>query len=101
MFCRFSSSLNQTHESQKKIPLSIVGLCENVDFMETAPQADSLLKDVEKFLKQENLSATRFGVLAAGDTKFVGTLRKGRKVRSSTEQRVREWMSAQTESAGA
>lgn len=52
----------------------------------------TLLQDVEKFLKAHNLSATRFGVLAAGDTKFVATLRKGRKLRAATEARVREWM---------
>jgi len=52
----------------------------------------TFLEDVEAFLKAHGLSATRFGVLAAGDTKFVGTLRKGRKVRSTTEHRVREWM---------
>jgi hypothetical protein len=76
--------------------LSIVGLCENVDFMDTAV-TPNLLEEVEKFLKRENLSATRFGVLAAGDTKFVKTLREGRRLRSSTEKRVRDWM----EQAGA
>ncbi|MBO4228043.1 hypothetical protein [Bradyrhizobium neotropicale] len=55
----------------------------------------TLLQEVENFLQAHNLSATRFGVLAAGDTKFVGTLRKGRKLRSLTEQRIREWMRAQ------
>jgi hypothetical protein len=67
--------------------------------MDTAATQSTLLEDVEKFLKRENLSATRFGVLAAGDTKFVGTLRKGRKLRASTETRVREWMLAQTQDA--
>lgn len=52
------------------------------------------LEEVESFLKEHGLSATRFGVLAAGDTKFVGTLRKGRKLRLSTLERVREWMRA-------
>lgn len=52
----------------------------------------TFLEDVEKFLREHSLSATRFGVLAAGDTKFVSTLRKGRKLRLSTEQRVRDWM---------
>lgn len=69
--------------------------------MEVGLKQDSLLDCVEKFLKRENLSATRFGVLAAGDTKFVGTLRKGRKVRATTEARVRDWMTSQTEMAGA
>lgn len=51
-----------------------------------------MLQDVEKFLRANNLSATRFGVLVAGDTKFVATLRNGRKLRAATEARVREWM---------
>ncbi|TWA89550.1 hypothetical protein [Bradyrhizobium stylosanthis] len=55
----------------------------------------TLLDDVEAFLKANGLSATRFGVLAAGDTKFVNTLRKGRKVRLATEERVRAWMESQ------
>lgn len=54
-----------------------------------------LLQDVETFLARENLSATRFGVLVAGDTKLVSTLRKGRKIRPSTETRIREWMTSQ------
>jgi hypothetical protein len=54
-----------------------------------------LIDAIETFLKASGLSATRFGVLAAGDTKFVKTLRDGRKVRSATEQRVRDWMSNQ------
>jgi predicted transcriptional regulator len=55
------------------------------------------LEEVESFLREHGLSATRFGVLAAGDTKFVGTLRKGRKLRLSTLERVRQWMKANGE----
>lgn len=68
--------------------------------METTPP-NNLLEDVEKFLVSENLSATRFGVLTVGDTKFVKTLRAGRKVRGVTQERVRKWMAAQTTRAGA
>ncbi len=53
---------------------------------------DNLLADVERFLKRTGLSATRFGVLAMGDTKFVRTLRAGRQPRESTEDAVRDWM---------
>jgi hypothetical protein len=57
----------------------------------------SLIEDIERFLERNNLSATRFGVLAAGDTKFVKTLREGRTPRASTVERVREWMQQQAE----
>lgn len=57
--------------------------------------ADNFRSDVETFLAKHQLSATRFGVLAAGDTKFVGSLRKGRKVRAATETKIRAWMQAQ------
>lgn len=52
----------------------------------------SLLDEIEEFLAEHELSATRFGVLVAGDTKFVKTLRAGRRVRASTEAVVRTWM---------
>lgn len=56
-----------------------------------------LIDEIETFLAEHNLSATRFGVLAAGDTKFVKTLRGSetkppRKPREATAKRVREWM---------
>ena len=57
-------------------------------------QSLTLIDEIEKFLRRNNLSATRFGVLAAGDTKLVKTLRKGRKPREATAQRVRAWMKA-------
>lgn len=52
----------------------------------------TLIDEIETFLRATGLSATRFGVLAAGDTKFVKTLRKGRKPRADTVKRVRDWM---------
>lgn len=57
-------------------------------------QSTDLLADIEKFLERNNLSATRFGVLVVGDTKFVKTLRAGRTPRASTGERVRSWMEA-------
>lgn len=53
---------------------------------------DIFLTEVERFLQTTGLSATRFGVLAAGDTKFVKTLRAGRRPRGSTIDAIREWM---------
>lgn len=62
-------------------------------------QTPSLIEQIEKFLEATGLSATRFGVLAAGDTKFVKTLRgapgkKPRQPRADTVRRVRDWMQA-------
>lgn len=54
----------------------------------------TLIDEIETFLRDNGLSATRFGVLAAGDTKFVKTLREGRSPRDATVQRVRAWMQA-------
>lgn len=65
-------------------------------------QSTDLITDIEKFLKRNNLSATRFGVLVVGDTKFVKTLRGSetkppRQPREMTAQRVRAWMKANDE----
>lgn len=60
-------------------------------------QSTNLIDEIEQFLERNNLSATRFGVLAAGDTKFVKTLRKGRTPRAATVERVRNWMQQQGE----
>lgn len=56
--------------------------------------ATNFRRDIESFLKATGLSATRFGVLAAGDTKFVRSIRKGRQVRPITEKSIRDWMSS-------
>ena len=55
-------------------------------------QSEKLIEEIEVFLTEQGLSATRFGVLAAGDTKFVRTLRAGRLPRAETATRVRQWM---------
>lgn len=62
-------------------------------------QSTKLIDEIESFLATTGLSATRFGVLAAGDTKFVKTLRSGRQPRETTAQRVREWMKANKKGA--
>lgn len=54
--------------------------------------SDTILIEVETFLKRRRLSATRFGVLAAGDTKLVKTLRDGRRLRDKTATAIRAFM---------
>lgn len=63
--------------------------------------ADKFYAEVERFLAATGMSATRFGFSALGDTKFVWSLRKGRKPRGTTITTVREWMSANQASVGA
>jgi len=53
---------------------------------------DNFRQDVESFMKKHSMSATRFGVFAAGDTKFVKTVRDGRNVRETTKAAIRKWM---------
>ena len=57
--------------------------------------AINFLQEIEAFMRRHSLSATRFGVLAAGDTKFVRTLRKGRQPRQTTIDQVSAWMKEQ------
>ena len=51
-----------------------------------------LLRDVEKFLRESDIPAARFGRLAMGDPRFVFDLRKGREPRRRTVERVRAFL---------
>jgi len=51
-----------------------------------------LLPKVERFLRQHNMPATKFGRLAAHDPRFVLDLRMGRIPRGETEARTLRWM---------
>lgn len=51
-----------------------------------------LIRDVEKFLRQHDMAATKFGRLAAHDPRFVLDLRMGRIPRARTEARTRAFM---------
>ena len=51
-----------------------------------------LLRDVEKYLKNSNTPAARFGREAMGDPRFVFDLRNGREPRQCTIQRVRAFL---------
>lgn len=53
-----------------------------------------LIRSVEKFLREHDMAATKFGRLAAHDPRFVLDLRMGRIPRPGTEARVRRWMDA-------
>ena len=51
-----------------------------------------LIRSVEKFLRQYDMPATKFGRLAAHDPRFVLDLRMGRIPREGTEVRIRAFM---------
>ena len=51
-----------------------------------------LIRRIEKFLREFDMPATKFGRLAAHDPRFVLDLRNGRMPRSGTERRVDGFM---------
>ncbi|AXK43024.1 MULTISPECIES: hypothetical protein [Erythrobacter] len=51
-----------------------------------------LIRSIEKFLRQHEMAATKFGRLAAHDPRFVLDLRMGREPRDRTEQRIQGFM---------
>jgi len=51
-----------------------------------------LIRKVEKFLRENDMPATKFGRLAAHDPRFVLDLRMGRIPRPETEARTLRWM---------
>lgn len=51
-----------------------------------------LIRKVEKFLRKHDMSATKFGRLAAHDPRFVLDLRMGLIPRAAKETQVTAWM---------
>ncbi len=51
-----------------------------------------LIRSIERFLREHEMPATKFGRLAAHDPRFVLDLRMGRIPRPETEARTRQWM---------
>lgn len=60
-----------------------------------------LIRNVEKFLRDTNMPATKFGRLAVSDPRFVHDLRLGREPRARMQSRVEHFMNTYTESAHA
>ena len=58
-----------------------------------------LIRTVEKFLRETQMPATKFGRLAANDPRFVLDLRLGREPRSRTQSRVEHFMNTYRERA--
>lgn len=55
---------------------------------------EAFKSEVEKFLADHNVSATRFGIASLRDPRFVHELRQGRAPSIVTAERVREFMQA-------
>jgi hypothetical protein len=51
-----------------------------------------LVRDIERYLRETGLSATRFGREASRDPQLVFDLRRGRQPGSRVEARVRSYM---------
>ena len=51
-----------------------------------------LIRTIEKFLREHEMPATKFGRLAANDPRFVLDLRMGREPRSPLTRRVEHFM---------
>jgi hypothetical protein len=56
-----------------------------------------LLREVEKFLKNSNMPAARFGREVVKDPRFVFDLRRGREPRQRTVERVRAFLETSLE----
>ncbi|GAA4041542.1 hypothetical protein [Parerythrobacter jejuensis] len=56
-----------------------------------------LIRRIEKFLRETDMPATKFGRLATHDPRFVLDLRNGRMPRTGTEQRVDGFMTTYRE----
>lgn len=51
-----------------------------------------LLRRVERFLRTDQMTATRFGRETVRDPRFVFDLRQGREPRAATVRRVQDWL---------
>lgn len=62
--------------------------------MDTKPDTDPLLADVEAYLASTGMGAGHFGIASVNDSGFVTTLRRGREVRRKTRIRVLDFIKA-------
>ncbi|MFT4055207.1 MAG: hypothetical protein QM681_11935 [Novosphingobium sp.] len=51
-----------------------------------------ILREIEEFLRTKPIAESTFGVKAAGDSRFIYTLRQGRDPSSRIVERVRNFM---------
>lgn len=53
---------------------------------------ETLIADIEAFLERFAMPPTQFGLRAIGDAKLVSELKEGRDLRTSTVERIRNFM---------
>lgn len=63
--------------------------------METLPETDPVLADVERFLAASDMTPTAFGVRALNDPTLVHELRRGRECKRATRARIQEFIAAE------
>lgn len=62
--------------------------------------AAPILLEVERWMRQHRMSASRFGRLAVGDSHLISDLRRGRDPSSRTAARIRAFMQASQSGGG-
>lgn len=77
------------------VELPIPGKPEPIKYPLTYGQ-ETLLVEVNEFLRATRMSATRLGIDAINDGKFVGRLRSGLNMQTATIERVRLFIEART-----
>lgn len=60
----------------------------------------TLLQDIELFLRESGMSASRFGLRAVNNSRLVERLRLGRPIWPNTEQRVRVFILVERQRRG-
>jgi hypothetical protein len=53
---------------------------------------EQFLREIEDFLTEQDMSPSRFGLLALNDREFVRRLRRGSDVRTRTVEKVKQFM---------
>lgn len=53
-----------------------------------------MLVEIDRYLRHNNMSETRFGRLSVNDPRLVGDLKRGRQLRPETVARVAAFLSA-------
>ena len=62
---------------------------------DTDTTSNSTLTAIERFLTASGMSASAFGVAAAGDPALVYDMRRGRELRRATRARIRAFIAAE------
>jgi hypothetical protein len=55
-------------------------------------ETEKLVLKIERYLRAASMSATRFGYLSIGDPALVCDLRRGRKLRTGTVEKIQKFM---------